>query len=76
MDLISRRVIRDIEGDKDEEKLKDYSNPDHECYKHMVEEICRRQGFDSLQFVRLDDMLEAIGLPECRVCTYCWNGRE
>jgi amidophosphoribosyltransferase len=76
MDLITRRVIHDLEGDKDVEKLDDYSNPDHPCYRHMVAEICKRQGFDSLQFERLDDMIKAIGLPECNICTYCWNGKE
>ena len=76
MDLITRRVIHDFEGDSDVEKLDDYSNPDHPCYKHMVAEICKRQGFDSLQYERLDDMITAIGLPQCKVCTYCWNGKE
>jgi amidophosphoribosyltransferase len=76
MDLITRRVIHDLEGDKDVEKLDDYSNPDHPCYRHMVAEICKRQGFDSLQFERLDDMIKAIGLHECNICTYCWNGKE
>ena len=76
MDLITRRVIHDFEGDKDVEKLEDYSNPDHPCYRHMVAEICKRQGFDTLQFERLDDMIKAIGLPECNICTYCWNGKE
>jgi amidophosphoribosyltransferase len=76
MDLITRRVIHDFEGDSDVEKLDDYSNPDHPCYKHMVAEICKRQGFDSLQYERLDDMITAIGLPQCKVCTYCWDGKE
>lgn len=76
MDLIARRVIHEWEGDKDVEKLEDYSNPDHVCYKRMVAEICKRQGFDTLQYQRLDDMISSIGLPQCKVCTYCWNGKE
>ena len=25
---------------------------------------------------RLDDMLDAVGIDPCKLCTYCWNGKE
>ena len=78
LDLITRRVIVDLEGTKDvsDEVLMEYVNPDSEKYKAMVEEICRRMNFDSLQYHRVDDLIEAIGIGECKLCTYCFNGKE
>lgn len=76
-DLITRRVIRDREGETvSEELLQDYANPDSQNYQEMVEEIRRRLNFTTLRFHRLDDMLESIGIDPNKLCTYCWNGRE
>ena len=77
LDLITRRIIRDREGDNvSPELLDDYANPDSQNYKEMVEEIRKRLNFTSLQFHRLDDLIESIGLEPCKLCTYCWNGKE
>ena len=80
LDLIARRVIARLEGDLTEEQLKErlelYSNPDTPEYARMVDEIRKEMTFTSLSFQRLDDMIEAIGLPSEKLCTYCWNGRE
>lgn len=77
LDLIARRVIKKREGDNvSDEVLADYANPDSQNYKEMIDEICRELNFTSLRFHRLDDMIESVGLPECQLCTYCWNGKE
>ncbi len=76
MELLARRVIRDLEGDVSAEVLAEYADPDTERYANMVEEIRRQQGYDTLRFNRLDDMLEAVGIPKEKLCTYCWDGRE
>ena len=77
LDLITRRIIREREGDNvSPELLADYANPDSQNYKEMVEEIRRRLNFTSLKFHRLDDLIESIGLPRERLCTYCWDGKE
>ncbi len=78
MDLITRRVIRDLEGTEDisDEVLQDYANPDHPKYQQMLDEICKRLKFTSLRYHRLDDMIESIGINPCHLCTYCWNGKE
>lgn len=76
MDLITRRIIQRREGEVTEELLQDYANPDSENYKAMVEEICKELNFTSLKFHRLDDMVEAIGISPCKLCTYCWSGKE
>ena len=63
-DLITRRIIRDREGENvSDELLADYANPDSQNYQEMVEEIRKRLNFTTLRFHRLDDMLESIGIP-------------
>ncbi len=77
MELITRMVIKELEGDDvSDEKLKKYGDPDTEEYENMVEGIRKKLNFTSLRFNRLDDMLEAVGLPPENLCTYCWNGEE
>ena len=76
MELITRRVILEREGEITDELLEEYTNPDSDKYKAMVADICDKLGFTSLQFARLDDIIEAIGLNPCKLCTYCWNGKE
>ena len=77
MDLITRRVILKREGELHcEDKLEDYANPDSQNYKEMLEEIRKELHFTSLRYHRLDDMIESIGISPCKLCTYCWNGKE
>ena len=77
MDLITRRVIARLEnGDVTDEILEEYADPESEKYERMVEEIRKELNFTSLRFNRLDDMLESTGVEPCKLCTYCWNGKE
>lgn len=76
LDLITRRVIQKREGENAEAMLEDYANPDSTKYKEMVEEIGRELKFTSLRFHRLDDMIASVGIEPCKLCTYCWNGKE
>ena len=76
LDLISRRVIARLEGDKAEEMLPVYTDPDTPQYETMVEQIRQELKFTTLKYHRLDDMIAATGLPASKVCTYCWTGRE
>lgn len=77
MDLITRRVIDRLEhGNVTDEVLQEYADPESEKYERMVEEIRKELNFTSLRFNRLDDMLDAVGIDKCKLCTYCWDGRE
>ena len=77
MDLITRRVIDRLEnGNVTEEILEKYADPDSQEYETMVEEIRKELNFTSLRFNRLDDMLDAVGIDKCKLCTYCWDGKE
>ena len=78
MDLITRRVISELEEGNEitQEILQEYADPNSERYNKMCEEIRKRSNFTTLRFHRLDDMVESIGLPKCKLCTYCFDGKE
>ncbi len=73
LELITRQIIRDFEGD-DKAKLDKYSQTDSPEYKRMVQEIAHRLGLTTLKFARLEDLIESIGLPKSQVCTHCFDG--
>ena len=78
MDLIARKVIAYLECVEvvTDEMVEEYTHADHPKYQLMLDEICKRMNFTSLKFHRLEDLVEAIGLPRCKLCTYCFNGKE
>ncbi len=77
MELITRRVINELEGGvASEETIKEYTDPESEKYEKMVQAICTRLHFTSLRYHRLDDMIAATGMPEDKLCTYCWSGNK
>lgn len=76
MDLITRKMICEIEGDDVSSKLlEEYCNPDSEKYKMLIEKIREKLGFTSLHYNRLEDMIASIGIDKCKLCTYCFNGK-
>ena len=76
MDLITRRVIKEITRDYKHVHLELFSDPDTPEYQAMIDEICRQLNFTSLRYHRLDDMIESVGLDRSKLCTYCWDGKE
>ncbi|HOW68459.1 MAG TPA: amidophosphoribosyltransferase [Candidatus Paceibacterota bacterium] len=75
MDLAARRAILE-KGRVDEADLRAYTDPESEKHCSMVECIRQRLKLTSLQYQRLEDLVEAIGLPKRQLCTYCWDGAE
>lgn len=75
MELIARRVIMEIEGEVGFEHIDEYSDGRTERGRALRREICKKFKFDSLEFQSLEGIIKAIGLPECDLCTYCWNGK-
>ena len=77
-ELITRRKMEYLEGTSEfsEKVLEKYTDPDSDEYHAMLEEIRKELNFTSLHYHRLDDMIEAVGIEPCRLCTYCWSGRE
>ena len=76
LDLITRQVIQAKEGDNAENVLHEYTDPNSDRYAMMLEEIRKQQNFTSLKYHRLDDLLASIGIEPCKVCTYCFDGKE
>ena len=77
-ELITRRTIENLEGTKDysDSVLEKYTDPDSDQYHAMLENIRRELNFTSLHYHRLDDMEQAIPIEPCKLCTYCWSGKE
>lgn len=75
LDLAGRKAIQEIEGTADK-FLDEYTDPDSEKHATMVKGIRERLKLTTLKYQRLPDLVEAIGLPKERLCTYCWDGTE
>ena len=73
LELITRQIIRDFEGD-DKTNLDKYALAGTPEYERMVKEIARRLGLSSLKFAKLEDLIDSIGLPKEHVCTHCFDG--
>lgn len=76
MELIARRTVYELEGEEGDKHLEEYSDPSTERGRKLRETICEKLHFTSLGYQSLDKLLQAIGLDPCKVCTYCWNGKE
>ena len=76
LDLITRQMIQKIEGENVENILHEYTDPNSDRYNAMVDEIRKQQNFTTLRYFRLDDLLDSIGIEPCKVCTYCFDGKE
>ena len=76
MDLIARKIIARKEGTESSEAVEEYTNPDSQKYKDMIEEIRKELNFTTLGYNRLEDLKKAVALEPCKLCTYCWDGKE
>lgn len=76
MDLITRKIILELEGEEGFNHLNEYSDASTERGKNLRKAICDSLHFSSLEFQSLEGLSEAIGIDKCKLCTYCWNGKE
>ena len=76
MDLISRRVIVELEGEEGLKYIDEYADGNSERGKKMRKTICEKFGFASLGFQTIEGVVNAIGIDKCKLCTYCWDGKE
>ena len=76
MDLIARRVVDQLEGEEGVAHLDEYADASTQRGGCLLKAICEKLGFESLGYQSLDGLLEAIGLDQSKVCTYCWTGKE
>ena len=76
MELISRKTIVELEGEEGLKYIEEYSDGKTERGKRLREAIRDKFQFSSLEFQSLEGVIEAIGLEPCKLCTYCWSGKE
>lgn len=76
LDLIARKIIDEFEGAEGVKYIEEYSDTNTERGQRLRNEICSRLKLTSLEFQSLEGTVKAIGLPECKLCSYCWNGKE
>ncbi len=76
MDLIARQTIVELEGEEGLKYMEEYSDFSTERGKNFRQAICDKLHFSTLEFQSLDGIIEAIGLEPCKLCTYCWTGKE
>ncbi len=75
MELMARRAIVELEGQEGLNHIEEYSDPNTERGKKMRKYIAKKMHFSSLEFQSLEGIIKAIGLPKCKLCTYCWTGK-
>ena len=76
MELIARRVIDELEGEEGLKYIDEYSDGATERGKKLRKIISERFNFASLEFQSLEGIVRAIGIDKCKLCTYCWSGKE
>lgn len=75
LELIARQIINGFEGEEGIKYISEYISSDTERGRRLRDEICRRLKLTSLEFQTLEGTEKAVGIPECKLCTYCWNGK-
>jgi amidophosphoribosyltransferase len=75
LDLAARNAIKELEGSGDM-FLDEYATGGTEKNRAMIDRIRQRLALTSLKYQELDDLVQAIGLPKEKLCTYCWDGVE
>ena len=76
MELIGRRTIMELEGEEGFEHIEEYCDSSTERGKSLRNAICEKLNFASLEFQSLRGIIDSIGIEPCKLCTYCWNGKE
>ena len=76
MDLIARRILKEMEQEGRQIDLKLYVDPDTPEYAEMLDRIGKELNFTTLRYHRLDDLIASVGIDSEKLCTYCWDGRE
>ena len=76
MELITRKIIAELEGDEGIKHIHEYSDFSTERGRWLREKLCEKLHLKTIEFQSLEGIIEAIGLEPCKLCTYCWTGKE
>ena len=77
-DTISRHTIMKLEGTQSvsDERVRIYADSESKQYRNMIDDIRKNFNFTTLEYHCLNSMLASVGVDKCKLCTYCWNGKE
>ena len=76
LDLIARRIILELEGEEGFAHMEEYGDGSTERGRNLRRTMAEKLHLGSLDFQSLEGVIEAIGIDPCKLCTYCWNGKE
>ena len=76
MELLVRKVATELEGDEGLTHLDEYTDSSTERGQRLLRTICEKFGFSSLGYQSIEGLIRAIGIDPCKLCTYCWTGKE
>ena len=76
MELIARKIIDELEGEEGVKHIHEYSDFNTERGKRLRDKLCEKLHLKTIEFQTLEGIIEAIGLEPCKLCTYCWTGKE
>lgn len=76
MELIARKIIVELEGEEGLKHIDEYTDSSTQRGKALRKAICEKLNFASLEFQSVEGVIKSIGLEPCKLCTYCWTGKE
>ena len=76
MELIARRTVLELEGDEGLNHLDEYADRNTERGQALIAAICKELHLTSLGYQSIEGLIESIGIEPCKICTYCWTGKE
>lgn len=76
MELIARKIIVELEGEEGLKYIEQYSDSSTQRGKTLRKAICEKLNFASLEFQSVEGVIKSIGIEPCKLCTYCWTGKE
>lgn len=76
MELLARKIIYELEGEEGFKYIDEYADSSTERGQKMRDAICKEFQFSSVEYQSLDGLIKSIGIDKCKICTYCWNGKE
>ncbi len=76
LELIARRTVKELEGDEGLQHLDEYADRKTERGKALIAAICKELHLTSLGYQSIEGLIESIGIEPCKICTYCWTGKE
>ena len=76
LELLARATVQELEGNQGQTHLEEYADGDTERGKALLDCICKKMHFTTMGFQSLEGLIEGIGIDPCKICTYCWTGKE